>query len=210
MPSVDRKSGIPLSVEIPAPVRTTQGCLSRTSSASCNVEMGELYIRFSVSAFVALALASPAPTRVGRAGVTVARPPGWHAPRPDQGSVTNPLTRIVVSSGPIHSDLVSRCQTLVASSAFPKTAVAIVVVEWTQPISGMKIGVGPPKPRHFTAANLPVRRAVIECFDGPGGSIEFAARHHTFAAYVMLGRRAPARLANQARAVLGTLQIAPR
>ena len=33
IPSADRKSGIPDSVEIPAPVRTTQGCRSRTSSA---------------------------------------------------------------------------------------------------------------------------------------------------------------------------------
>src|SRR4029450_12526617 len=34
MPSAERKSGMPLSVETPAPVRTTQGCRSRRSVAS--------------------------------------------------------------------------------------------------------------------------------------------------------------------------------
>jgi hypothetical protein len=62
----------------------------------------------------------------------------------------------------------------------------------------------------LTPKNLELRQRAIECFDGPGGSIEFSARRHTFAAYVLLGRRAPARLADQARAVLDTLRITPR
>jgi hypothetical protein len=174
-----------------------------------------LYIRLVILLLVAFVLAWPAsaqaPRRVGAAGVTVALPPGWHATRPDQGQITNPLTRIVVSSGPIRWDLVSRCQGQPASYVFPKTAVAIVVVEWTRELGGMKIGTGPRRPAHFTASNLPLHRPpAIECFDGPGGSIEFAARGHSFAAYVLLGRKAPARLADRARSVLDTLQIAPR
>jgi hypothetical protein len=171
-----------------------------------------LYIRLVIALLIAPALALPAsaeaPRRVGTAGVTVALPPSWHSTKALQGSVTNPLTRIVASSGPIRPDLTSSCQ--VAAYAFPKTAVAIVVVEWTKQIGGMKIGVGPRRPRRFTAANLPILHPIIECFAGPGGSIQFAARRHSFAAYVMLGRKAPARLADQARAVLDTLRIAPR
>jgi len=125
--------------------------------------------------------------------------------------VTNPLTRIVVSSGRISPDLTSRCQTQVSGYAFPKTAVAIVVVEWTKPIGAMKIGIGPRRPRHFTVANLPIRRPpAIECFDGPGGAAQFAEGGHTFAAYVLLGRRAPGRLADRARAVLDTIQVTRR
>ena len=99
----------------------------------------------------------------------------------------------------------------VADYAFPASAVAIVVVEWTKAIGGMKIGTGPRRPRHFTAANLPIHPApAIECFAGPGGSAEWAERGHSFAAYVLLGRRAPAALAARARAVLDTLRITPR
>jgi hypothetical protein len=163
-----------------------------------------LYIRALFS--VLLALAAP-PHRVGSAGVTVALPPGWHFTQPVQGAVTNPLTRFVVASGPIRANA-SPCQ--VAHYAFPRTAVAIVLVEWTRPIAGTARGTEPPRPRHFTAASLPLRPQTIECFAGRGGSIEFSARGHTFAAYVLLGTKAPARLADRARAVLDTLRIAPR
>ena len=135
-------------------------------------------------------------------------PPGWHSTTPDQGRVVQPRTRLVVSSGPIHSDLTRRCQTQIAGYAFPKDAVAIVVVEWTKPIGGMKIGVGPRRPHRFTAANLPVDRRLIECFGGRGNSIQWAERGHTLSAYVFLGRRAPPALAARARSVLDTLRVA--
>jgi hypothetical protein len=165
-----------------------------------------LYLHALVS--VVLALFAPPLHRAGEAGVRVALPAGWHSTPPVQGAVTNPLTRIVVASGPIRDNPTSSCQ--VAAYAFPKTAVAIVVVEWTKPIAGTARGDEPPRPRHFTAANLRLRAHNIECFAGPGGSIEFSARHHTFAAYLMLGTRAPSRLAVAARAVLDTLRIASR
>jgi hypothetical protein len=155
-----------------------------------------------------LALGGPGPPRVGAAGVTVALRPGWHTTQAIQGAVTNPLTRIVVASGPIEANPRSSCQ--VAAYSFPKTAVAIVVVEWTKPIAGTARGTEPPRPRHFTSKNFALHPHTIECFGGPGGSIEFAARRHTFAAYIMLGTQAPARLADRARSVLDTLRITPR
>src|SRR5437867_2553728 len=109
-------------------------------------------------AIAGIALAVAAPPRAGSGGVTVALPPGWHTTAPDQGRFLQPRTRLVVSSGSIRSELTSVCQTQVVSYTFPSTAVAVVVVEWVQPIGGMKIGVGPKRPLHFTAANLPMHR----------------------------------------------------
>jgi hypothetical protein len=162
-------------------------------------------------AIAGIALAAAAPPRAGSGGVTVALPPGWHSTAPDQGNVMQPLTRIVVSSGPIAPRLTGRCHVQVSDYAFPATAVAVVVVEWTKPIGGMKIGSGPHRPRHFTAANLPIHPAPgMECFAGPAGSAQWAERGHSFAAYVLLGRKAPAALAARARAVLDTLRVSPR
>src|SRR5438309_3510406 len=88
IPLGERKSGMPLSVEIPAPVSTTHGCDSRISSARCSADMPEFYAK-SIVVLCALLLAWPAgaqaPRRVGAAGVTVALPAGWHATRPEQG-----------------------------------------------------------------------------------------------------------------------------
>jgi hypothetical protein len=117
----------------------------------------------------------------------------------------------VVSSGPIHPRLTGACHSQVADYTFPTSAVAIVVVEWTQPIGGMHIGSGPARPKRFTPANLRIYRPeAIECFDGPGGSVQWAERGHSFAAYVLLGRKAPPTAAARARAVLDTLRVARR
>jgi hypothetical protein len=161
-------------------------------------------------AIAGVALAVAVQPRVGTGGVTVALPPGWHATKPDQGRIAQPLTRLVVSSGPIAPRLTGTCHVQVSDYAFPATAVAIVVVEWTKPMGGMKIGIGPRRPRTFTAANLVIHPPPsIECFRGPGGSAEWAERGHSFAAYVLLGRKAPPKLAMRARAVLDTLRVAP-
>jgi hypothetical protein len=166
--------------------------------------MGKFY------AIAAVAIVAAAPPRAGSAGVTIALPPGWHATKPDQGAITNPLTRVVVASGAIRPRLTGTRHSQIADYSFPATAAAIVVVEWTKPLGG-KIGVGPKRPRYFTSANLPIHRPrAIECFDGPGGSAQWAERGHTLAAYVLLGRRAPAALAVTARAVLDTLHVARR
>ena len=162
-------------------------------------------------AIAGIALAVASPPRAGTGGATVALPSGWHSTKPDQGRIVQPITRIVVSSGPISPRLTGTCHTQVADYAFPATAVAVVVVEWTKPIGEMKIGVGPSRPRRFTAANLPIHRPpIVECFAGPGGSIQWAERGHSFTATILLGRRAPASLAARARAVLDTLRVVPR
>jgi hypothetical protein len=201
-------------VETPAPVSTTQGCASTIRSARRPADTRELYTRLLTCVVLASVLALPAragaPRRAGTAGVTVALPAGWHSTRALQGATTNPLTRIVVSSGPIGPRLTGTCHTQAADYTFPPAAVAIVVVEWTVPLGGMKIGVGPPRPRRFTAADLPLDRRLIECWPGPGGGTEFVEKGRSFAAYVLLGRKAPASLAGAARAVLDTLRVTRR
>jgi hypothetical protein len=75
----------------------------------------------------------------------------------------------------------------------------------------MRIGSGPPRPKRFTPANLRIYRPeAIEYFDGPGGSVQWAERGHSFAPYVLLGRKAPPTAATHARAVLDTLRVARR
>jgi hypothetical protein len=159
-------------------------------------------------AIAGLALVVAAPPRAGTGGVTVALPPGWHATTPVQGSVTNPLTRLAVASGPIRPRLAGRCDAQVAGYAFPANAVAVVVVEWTEPLGGMKLGVGPKRPRHFAFAVRPP--PAIECWHGPGGGTEWSEHGRSFAAYVLLGRKAPRTLVARARAVLDTLRVSPR
>jgi hypothetical protein len=155
-------------------------------------------------AIAAVALVAAAPPRAGSGGVTVALPPGWHATEPGRGRAGNPLTRLVVASGAVRPRLTGACHSQVADYAFPPAAVAVVVVVWTEPLGGMRIGCGPRRP-------LPVRRPpAIGCWPGPGGGIQFAEHGRSFAAYVLLGRRAPAALAARARGVLDTLRVAPR
>jgi len=68
-----------------------------------------------------------------------------------------------------------------------------------------------PRPRRFTAKTLPLQPPpAIECFNGPGGSVQFTDHGRTFGAYILLGLRAPARLADRARTVLETLRVQPR
>jgi hypothetical protein len=155
---------------------------------------------------LAILLLAAALPRTGSGGVTVALPPGWHSTKPDDGRVTQPITRLVVSSGPIRPSLTRDCQ--VSAYDFPANAVAVVVVEWTEPIGGMKLGTGPRRPRHFAFAIRPPPS--IECWPGPGGGTEWAEHGRSFAAFVLLGRRAPRRLAARALAVLDTLRVARR
>ena len=145
--------------------------------------------------------------RVGSSGVTIALPKGWHsismpATPPSGTPIADPVTRIVAASGPF--DL-SKSGCLVATYRFPSTAVSVVVVEWARRTPETRF---PPRPPRFTSKTLPVRPPpAIECFDGAGGSAEFVDRGRRFAAYVLLGRRAPRRLVVEARAVLDTLRV---
>lgn len=170
--------------------------------------MGRLLPIVVVLTLLALATGSKAGAvraeRIGVAGVSVVLPPGWHAvPRSTYPSQNDPVTRIAASSGPIRFG--RGCGDL--DYVFPPTGVAIVVLEWVRPTPGTFA----PRPRRFTATTLPVRPPpALECFNGPGGGAQFSARGRRFAIFVLLGRRAPASLASQARAVLDTLEVARR
>ena len=164
-----------------------------------------------VLALVAVPAGSASKTttpRVGAAGVTVVLPAGWHTWRPLAGltpSIVDPLTRVVAISAPFHF-AAGGCQ--VAAYAFPSSAVALVLVEWVGAARGARWA---PRPARFSAATLPLRPPpAIECFEGAGGSVQFADQGRRFGAYILLGRHAPGRLADQARAVLDTLQVTRR
>ena len=143
--------------------------------------------------------------RIGVAGVSIELPPGWHAmPLSAQPSQSDPVTRIVASSGPVWFG--RGCNDL--DYAFPRTAVALVLVEWVRPTPGTRFA---PRRRRFTATTLPIRPPpALECFNGPGGGVPFSTRGRRFAAYVLLGRQAPASLAARARVVLNTLEVRRR
>ena len=163
-----------------------------------------------IVAAVLLALAAPAAPheRVGAGGVTIVLPAGWHTWKPLPGlapSVSDPVTRVVAISAPFHF-APHGCG--VAAYAFPSTAVAVVVVEW------IRLGRGSAwarRPRHFSAKTLALHPPpAIECFAGPGGSIQFAEHGRHFGAYLLAGRNARPRVVDRARAVLDTLKVAPR
>lgn len=141
--------------------------------------------------------------RTGSGGVTVAVPAGWHALKkpPASGHIVDPVTRLVVSSGPIW---VSSHGCLLGVYSFPRTAVEVIVVEWTSLYRNATWHAWPPR---FTARNLPLRPApALECFDGPAATAEFVDHGHHLGVYVLLGPDAPRSLVAQARAVLETLR----
>jgi hypothetical protein len=161
-----------------------------------------------VGAGCALAVANAAgqasaSRRVGGAGVTVALPTDWHAirllvPTPSM-QVGDPVTRIVAASGPVSFG--KGCNDV--DYAFPSTAVALVVLEWVTLTMHL-----PARPHRFTRKTLPVRPSpAVECFDGPGGSVQFIDHGRRFAAFLLVGRRAAPALADRARAVLDTLRV---
>jgi hypothetical protein len=143
------------------------------------------------------------PHRVGGAGVTVVLPTGWHAIRlmvlPPSMQANDPVTRIVVASGPIWFG--RGCNDV--DYSFPSTAVALVVLEWVRLTPHL-----PARPHRFTGKTLAVRAPpAIECFNGPGGSAEFMDHDRRFDAFLLLGRRASPALASRARTVLDTLRV---
>ena len=157
--------------------------------------------------FALAAGSAEAGRRTGTAGVTVLLPRGWHAweaPRNLDPAVTDPLTRVVAVSAPF--GFADRgCQ--VAAYTFPKTAVAVVVVEWTQLWHEARWKL---RPDAFTTSSLQVRPPpAIECFDGSGGSAQFVDHGRHFGAYLLAGTEAGKRIVSQARVVLDSLRVAP-
>ncbi len=147
---------------------------------------------------------APLRARVGQAGVSLVIPAGWHSiplVLPPADMNYDPVTRLVVSSGAIRFG--RGCNDV--DYWFPQSGVALVVLEW---ISPKLAGSLRPRPARFTASTLRVRPApAIECFNGPGGSVQFKDHGRRFAAFLLVGKRAPARLADRARAVLDTLRV---
>jgi len=136
----------------------------------------------------------------GSAGITVSIPPGWHAATPDDGNVVDPATRLVVASSPITAKD-SDCP--IAAYAFDAKAVALVVVERNARQAAL-----PERPSEFSTRELAVQPPpAIECFDGPGGSVQFTESGRSLGAYLLVGRDAPADAVDQARAVLGRMQV---
>lgn len=150
---------------------------------------------------------SPTARYVGTNGLELKLPPSWHDTKLTAGRFTDPVVRLAVSSGPIQPGL-TICQA--GSYDFPEDEVAIVVLEWTTPRL-LRATRAKPRPNRFTATSLPIRKPpAIECFAGSGGSAQFVEAGRMFGAYLLLGRAAPAALADEARAVLDTLRIAMR
>jgi hypothetical protein len=142
--------------------------------------------------------------RAGSGGVTVAVPAGWHALQqpPRIGHIVDPVTRVVVSSGPIRIDG-HGCQFGVY--AFPRDAVEVVVAEWTSLYGN---ATWHPRPRRFTARTLPLRPApAVECFDGPAAATQFVDRGHHLGVYLLVGPNAPRALVARARGVLDSLRL---
>lgn len=142
--------------------------------------------------------------RTGTDGVTVRVPKGWHSTaRTDGlGPVTDPLARVVVSSKPI-ARRASQCY--IASYSPPSDGVTLVIVEWESTDASP-----PPRPARFTPNRFPLRTGAIECFEGFGGGVPFSERNRVFGAYILRGMDASEELADEARAVLDTLDVATR
>jgi hypothetical protein len=137
--------------------------------------------------------------RVGRRGITLELPAGWHQTG-RRDDIVDPVMRVAVSSSAFPV-LPGPCQ--VGTYQPKEDAVSIVVFEWTKN-TDPKI---PPRPRRFTRSVLPIAERSIDCFDGSGGSTEFYSRDRLLGTYVLLGRRAPRHLADEALEVLDTLRV---
>jgi hypothetical protein len=140
--------------------------------------------------------------RAGTGGVTLMLPSGWVSNAAADGAISDPVTRIVVSSGPLPH---RRTACPIANYGPADDQVALVVVEWA-PAADVALG---ERPEQFTAANLPAEPGGIVCFAGAGGTVQFAEAGRNLGAYLLLGRQAPAGLAEDARSVLDSLRVEP-
>ena len=112
------------------------------------------------------------------------------------------MTRVVAVSAPFH--LATRgCQ--VAAYAFPRSVVAIVVVEWVVELG--RDDRWAPRPREFSPGAMPLHGPpAIECFGGGGSSVECADHGRRLGAYLLVGARARPGFVTPAGAVLDTLR----
>ena len=131
-------------------------------------------------------------------------PRGWHASDVAVSAVSDPVVHLVVSSAPLEP-AATDCQA--TSYAVADDAVAVVLLEWrgseTPPPRLQRL------PERLDTLTLPLSRGAVECHAGRGGSVAFVEEGRALAAYVLLGARAPAALADKARELLETLRVEP-
>ena len=165
-------------------------------------------IAFVASCIVAVSGAAGRLDRVGTAGVSVALPRGWRffaaGVFPRSTPYGDPRIRIVAASGPVVA-FPRGCKA--ETFRFKRHAVGVMIVEWVHLSPGSHL---PPKPKRFTAKNLPIRIHAVECWPGAGGVIQFMSKGRNFAAYLLLGPGAPAALASRGRVVLDSFLAARR
>lgn len=134
-------------------------------------------------------------------GVRADLPAGWSSTRAYQPPrITDPVVRLAASSTPVR---IRPRGCHVGAYRIPETAAMLVVLEWRHR------ELQPRDPRHPAAveqADLRLRPGNVACFPGLGGSVEVADDGRVWGAYVMLGRRAPARLRAEALGVLRSLR----
>jgi len=143
-------------------------------------------------------------TEVGRAGVTIALPDGWRALPPNDGNITDPLTRIAIGSGSLRAQIAG-CETQITRYAPQPDSVSLVVVEWKEADPSL-----PRRPSTFGGDALRLQPGTIDCFAPDGGAVQFTERGHVFGVYLLVGERADRSLAQEARRALDTLRIEAR
>lgn len=146
---------------------------------------------------------SPAtPASAEAEGVALDLPPGWRTRRPYQPpQITDPVVRLAVASAPV---AIAPRGCHVGGYRIPERAAMVVVLEWRhrelQPRGPL------PPPTDVRPADLHLRAGNVECFAGPGGSVQVGDGGRVWGAYVMLGRRAPARARAEALEVVRSLR----
>ena len=154
----------------------------------------------------AAASASPAaaPETYRTRGLSLHVPQGWYVmssaalPQP----YADPRVRLALTSAPTHPTE-HGCKLFQFSLS--QRDVALIIVEWTRSTTM------PPRPKSFTAKSLSLRRShAIECWDGGGGGVEFDQNGRHLAAYLAVGRFAPAQKLQAALAALNSLHVRSR
>jgi hypothetical protein len=152
-----------------------------------------IWLGLLVALAVAASASAAAWTVLRANGVALRAPSGWElVPVAETGSVVDPRT-VLVAGTEGTAPRRSECQ--VAAYRVPVEGAAVVVIRWA--------GRAPewlPTDRDVLA-ELRLRRAYFECFDGRGASAQIASRGRAYQVNVMVGDRASAKTVATALAV---------
>jgi len=168
----------------------------------CAMRLGVVATVVAVSLLLALPAAGQGGRRIANGGVSMAIPHDWKwlalSPPPPGNGQSEPMTRLVVASGAVTFG--RGCNDI--DYTIGSKAVAIVVLEWRRPTPGTT---WPTRPRHFGNDSLPIRRGLVECWPGAGGSVQFKQNGRRLAAFILAGAKASTTTIATARHVLDTL-----